>query len=358
MSEQTPLLTRLSSPLAIPPVLSQPGVEKMSSPVTLSSPPVFPIPTFATARLDAQKKRMPQCIAHRGYKAAYPENTLASFKGAVKAGAHALETDVHITKDDVVVLSHDARLKRCYGVDKKILDCDWEEIKGLRTTGKQQEGMPRLQDLLEYLAQPGLEETWLLLDIKLDNDADKIMRLLGSTLAAAKTSPGGKDWKARVLLGIWAAKYLSLAQKYLPDFPITHIGFSVTYARHFFEIPNVGFNMLLPVLIAPGGKKFIRDAKEVYHRQILAWTVNEEDKMRWCIRRGLDGVITDDPSMYNKVVEKFDERQKEPMVPISIKGYLNAWRVWLWITMLAWWYRRMFLPVASRKLIEVGVGKQ
>ena len=31
---------------------------------------------------------------------------MASFVGAVKAGAHALETDIHLTRDDVVVLSH------------------------------------------------------------------------------------------------------------------------------------------------------------------------------------------------------------------------------------------------------------
>ena len=49
---------------------------------------------------------MPQAIAHRGYKARHPENTLAAFRGAVDIGAHALETDVHLSRDDVVVLSH------------------------------------------------------------------------------------------------------------------------------------------------------------------------------------------------------------------------------------------------------------
>lgn len=48
----------------------------------------------------------PQAIAHRGYRAAFPENTMAAFKGAVKVGAHAIETDIHLTKDGVVVLSH------------------------------------------------------------------------------------------------------------------------------------------------------------------------------------------------------------------------------------------------------------
>ena len=50
--------------------------------------------------------RFPQAIAHRGYKARYPENTLLAFSKAVDAGAHALETDIHITRDGEVVLSH------------------------------------------------------------------------------------------------------------------------------------------------------------------------------------------------------------------------------------------------------------
>jgi tubulin gamma len=49
---------------------------------------------------------MPQAIAHRGYKAKFPENTMGAFKGAVEVGAEAIETDIHLTKDDVVVLSH------------------------------------------------------------------------------------------------------------------------------------------------------------------------------------------------------------------------------------------------------------
>lgn len=49
---------------------------------------------------------LPQNIGHRGYKAAFPENSMAGFHGAVAAGAHAVETDVHLSRDGVVVLSH------------------------------------------------------------------------------------------------------------------------------------------------------------------------------------------------------------------------------------------------------------
>jgi hypothetical protein len=60
--------------------------------------------TWALAQKDGG--RLPQTIAHRGYKAKFPENTMASFKGAVDVGAHALETDIHLSSDGIVVLSH------------------------------------------------------------------------------------------------------------------------------------------------------------------------------------------------------------------------------------------------------------
>ena len=86
--------------------------------------------------------------------------------------------------------------------------------------------MPRLKDLLEYLATPGLEDIWVLLDIKvpwpslveplkrnrvdhwtkLDNKADDIFRLIGATLEEVKPS---RPWNQRVLLGCWAVCTLS-----------------------------------------------------------------------------------------------------------------------------------------------------
>jgi len=62
--------------------------------------------TFAFARKGISGRRLPQAIAHRGYKAKFPENTMGAFKGAVEVGAHAIETDIHLSKDGVVVLSH------------------------------------------------------------------------------------------------------------------------------------------------------------------------------------------------------------------------------------------------------------
>lgn len=64
------------------------------------------LPSTARSILQADGTPLPQAIAHRGYSAEFPENSMAAFVAAVQVGAHAIETDLHISRDGVVVLSH------------------------------------------------------------------------------------------------------------------------------------------------------------------------------------------------------------------------------------------------------------
>lgn len=286
------------------------------------------VATFTEALL-VGKRKLPQTIAHRGYKSAYPENTMAAFRGAIDEGrAHALETDIHLTKDDVVVLSHDPDLKRCFGRTERIIDCNWDFISQLQTTRAPHQPMPRLQDLLEYLTHPTLQDVWILLDIKLDNDSDKVMRLIAKTLAAV--DPGPRPWHNRVVLGIWAAKYLSLCADYLPSYPVAHIGFSTCYARQFLKVPNVGFNMFAKTLFGPIGTRFIQDVQRA-ERPLYLWTVNEPNVMKWSILKGADGVITDDPKLFNEVCDDFDAESDSKTVCITWAQWLYTF--WLYIIM-------------------------
>ena len=52
-----------------------------------------------------------QVIAHRGFSAVAPENTMAAFRQAAEAGADGIELDVHLTKDGEVVVIHDYTVK-------------------------------------------------------------------------------------------------------------------------------------------------------------------------------------------------------------------------------------------------------
>jgi glycerophosphoryl diester phosphodiesterase len=58
---------------------------------------------------------MPRLIAHRGFAAQHPENTLAAFDAAVRAGADAIELDLQFSADGEPVVVHDATLDRVSG---------------------------------------------------------------------------------------------------------------------------------------------------------------------------------------------------------------------------------------------------
>jgi glycerophosphoryl diester phosphodiesterase len=53
-----------------------------------------------------------EIIAHRGYSARAPENTLVAIEAAIEAGADAVEFDLHVSADGVPVLFHDEELQR------------------------------------------------------------------------------------------------------------------------------------------------------------------------------------------------------------------------------------------------------
>lgn len=87
-------------------------------------------------------------IAHRGYSARFPENTMLAFEEALKTGADGFECDLRMTRDDHVVVFHDASLKRLCGVEKNMEDLSWDELKKLKVGGK--EPIPLLEEVLSF----------------------------------------------------------------------------------------------------------------------------------------------------------------------------------------------------------------
>ncbi|CAH0004980.1 unnamed protein product, partial [Clonostachys byssicola] len=316
------------------------------------------------SRQDASRY-LPQTIAHRGYKAAWPENSMAAFKGAVEVGAHALETDLHLSKDGVVVLSHDPSLKRCYGVDKRISECNWDYLSSLQSVREPKQPLPRLSDLLEWLAAPGREEIWLLLDIKIDDDAEELVGALSDTLKKVPPTQD-KPWDERVVLGCWNASYIQASRRLLPTYPVAHITWYLPYARHFLSIPNLGYNVFQRALVGRKGSRFLHDAQSE-DRPVYAWTVNEERWMRWCIEQNnpadppgtstpnetkpllgeaspagasprastargvklIDGVITDDPKLFLEVCQRWEDERDGKVAPAKGPGLVQSFKTGL-----------------------------
>ncbi|KAI9900304.1 hypothetical protein N3K66_004566 [Trichothecium roseum] len=277
-------------------------------------------------------RRLPQCIAHRGFKARWPENSMGGFAAAAEAGAHALETDLHLSRDGVIVLSHDPNLKRCFGVDRKIADCEWEYLSGLESLREPREKLPRLEDLLVWLNGDARLHIWLLLDIKRDDDAKALVGALVKVLDDIK---GVRPWEQRLILACWNATYLRACQRLLPAYPLAHTSFFLPYAGHFLpRVPGLGFNLFYRSLHGPLGAYFLRRAA-AEGRRVFAWTVNDEEWMEWCVRKNLplargspagegkggtsydragvliDGVVTDDPALFLEVCERIEDEDED-----------------------------------------------
>lgn len=73
----------------------------------------------------------PELVAHRGYAARYPENTLAALEAAIEAGARHVEVDVQLSSDGFPVLFHDRTLDRMCGVPGAVHERTLADLRAL-----------------------------------------------------------------------------------------------------------------------------------------------------------------------------------------------------------------------------------
>lgn len=89
-------------------------------------------------------------IAHRGiHNEKIPENSLKAFSLAVKNDL-IIELDIHLTKDNKIVVFHDNNLKRMTNFNKEIKDCNYSEIKDLNLKNTK-EKIPTLEEVLNII---------------------------------------------------------------------------------------------------------------------------------------------------------------------------------------------------------------
>ncbi len=87
-------------------------------------------------------------FAHRGlFDAGRPENSLAAFQNAANHG-FGIELDVQLTRDNKLVVFHDEDLKRMCGIDKKISDLSFDELKAVKL-GTSNQTVPLFADVLK-----------------------------------------------------------------------------------------------------------------------------------------------------------------------------------------------------------------
>jgi glycerophosphoryl diester phosphodiesterase len=237
-------------------------------------------------------------FAHRG-GACHPdlaglENTRAAFAHAVALGYRYLETDVHLTRDGVLVAFHDAVLDRVTDRAGRIEDLAWSDLAGVRIAG--QESVPTLPDLVD--AFPGARFN---IDLKADASV--------APLAAFVRERRLED---RVLVGSFSLRRLRRFRR-LTGHRVTTSASPVEVAAYVL-LPGRLARRLAPhpaALQVPHriGRLTLVSRRLVQRAhaaglQVHVWTVDDADEMRLLLDRGVDGLMTDRTDILRDVLRE------------------------------------------------------
>ncbi|TFY81088.1 hypothetical protein EWM64_g2927 [Hericium alpestre] len=236
---------------------------------------------------------LPECWGHRGASAAFPENTLTSFEAAIRDGAEGIETDVHVSLDDVVVMFHDPSLERTTDGKGLIRDNNWYGDGGMehaRTTKTPKQPIPTFAETVALLMKPENQHVRIDVDVKPENDPPRLFALMDKIIRAHD------DWETllapRIILGLWHPRFIGPAKTHMPYCRRSYIGDSPSLARQYFWHACEIFSMSFPSLSTIDGIKFRRECKAA-GKNMMVWTVNEPAQMMEAVRWGVDVILTD-----------------------------------------------------------------
>ena len=121
--------------------------------------------------------QQPILVGHRGYPAAYPENTLAGFRAALEVGARAIECDVQFSREGQPVIIHDHTLQRTTGRKGRVADFSVTELGAMSAHEPERLGVsaasepiPTLTDLVHLLKD--FPQATVFVEIKEESFAD------------------------------------------------------------------------------------------------------------------------------------------------------------------------------------------
>lgn len=279
---------------------------------------------------------------HRGARSLAPENTLPSFALALSLGVTTIETDIAITRDGVLVITHDRALNPdiTRGPDGKFLSGHAAAIRSMDFAELQRfdvgrinpasnysrqhpeqkpiDGtrIPRLSDLFALVKKSGNEQVRFALETKLSplapDDTEAPEAFARALIAAVRAA--GMAQRTSILSFDW--RTLQVVQKEAPEIATVYL----TAQRDWAD--NVGAGQAQPspwtagfryadhgsvpkLIKAAGGRIWScyhgdLDAAKVAEAHalgisVLAWTVNEPGLIARIMDLGVDGIVTDRP---------------------------------------------------------------
>lgn len=241
----------------------------------------------------------PLVIAHRGASAYKPENTISAFEEAIKMKTDYIETDVHQTKDGVVVIMHDFTVNRtCRTCRKndKIKNLSYAEFSRLKIRTSD-EHPPSLDSAIKFING----RCKLLIEIKKGSGYYPGIENNILAIIKANNAEGWVDiihsFDKQALLNLQQQKTGAKLQKLIVfKFPLASFTFSKKGEKDDFTAwqgVNVNSGFATKRII----KKLHSQGKTVF-----VWTVNKKRKMKKLLRLGADGIITNKPDLARVII--------------------------------------------------------
>lgn len=227
-------------------------------------------------------------FAHRGGASDVPENTMPAFQYAVDTGYRYVETDVQVTADGALVAFHDNDLRRTCSRDGRITDLPWSEVRTAMVDGAAP--IPLLEDLLG---------TWPMLRVNIDCKSNAAVDALVATLRRCKALD-------RVCVGAFSDSRMRRLKKVLgPELCTALAPGAVATLRFGRPWRAAGSAAQVPVRqgrITVVDERFVAKAHAL-DIKVHVWTIDDPDEMNRLLDMGVDGLMTDRPTVLREVLE-------------------------------------------------------
>lgn len=260
----------------------------------------------------------PLIMAHGGGQGLNPPNTLPAFEASVQLGCDVLETDLRLTRDDVLVTLHDETIDRTSDGSGRVIDYTLAELK-TRNFGAKFKDPTGVQPFLDRPARLAtLEELFqafpgvpFVLEIK-DREANGVK----AAVALAALIRSYKRDKT-VIVASFDDATLDMFRDRSEGRVFTGAPMGATQAHVI--LTRLGLSWFSPVghqaLQIPVSKRgyhldfsaLVRAA----HRRNMAvhyWTINQPEEMKRLIELGADGIMTDRPDVLKATLKEMGYR--------------------------------------------------
>ena len=239
---------------------------------------------------------VPMIMAHRGYSAKAPENTLPAFKMCMDEGFSAAELDVQMLGDGTIIVMHDDNLKRTTGLNKNVWEVTYDEIKDLDNGAffdKEFEGtgIPTLDEVLK-LAGSGDTKLYLNIEIKRNGHDEgitqKVVDIILENNYLNNCDITSQDYstleEVRKINPYVLTAYTSVVG--MGDLESLDAADIISIQETFATFENV--------------ERLHRAGKRVF-----VWTVNEKETMKKLVSLNVDAILTNDPALCKEVIDQY-----------------------------------------------------